>query len=225
MDGTGELFSPLLHGLSEFDCVVISLPQSGPQDYESLTHYVRARLPEDDFILVAESFSGAIGMQLVQQKIENIKGIIFVASFLSSPSRRLIALAKILPLKFMASLPFSKSFYKLLFLGLSASDELTRLFQSIVLAIPADIIRARLNTIQSLTFDFKSSELPAGYIQATFDRLVPSDKAIEVSRLFKNIIIKPIVGPHFILQAHPNECVLAITELAHVINNQKPKDS
>lgn len=51
MDGTGDLFSPLLQMLSGFQWEVIALPNSGAQDYASIIVYVKQRLPDEDLFL------------------------------------------------------------------------------------------------------------------------------------------------------------------------------
>jgi len=220
MDGTGDLFTPLLRTLSEFDCEVIALPQTGDQDYSSITKKVREKLPEEDFVIVAESFSGPIGAALAKEGGENLKGIIFVATFLSAPSKLLLAFAKFLPLKLLSRLPLSAFFHKALFLGSGASNELIDLFQSTVDSLPSSLIRARLSTMYSLSYDPEVIDLPVVYIQAASDKLVPPTKAVEFSCSFNNIIIKTVEGPHFILQAKPTECAIVISELVPLLTRQ-----
>jgi len=60
MDGTGELFNSVINELPEYECLVIPLPSSGQQDYVSLVEYVKSKLPEEECVLVVESFSGPI---------------------------------------------------------------------------------------------------------------------------------------------------------------------
>jgi len=220
MDGTGNLFSPLLGELSEFNCEVITLPISGPQDYLTITKFVKGKLPKEDFILVAESFSGPIGVALAKEGVENMKGIIFVATFLSPPHKVLLGFARLLPIKLLSSLPLASILHKMLFLGFSASKELMALFQHTVLSLPSSLIKARLSSMQSLVATSDDIGLPVGYIQATSDRLVRSNKINNFRDTFKNIIIKTINGPHFILQANPIECSVAISELAHLLTRQ-----
>jgi pimeloyl-[acyl-carrier protein] methyl ester esterase len=117
LDGTGKLFSPLLKVLSKLDCEVIALPETGDQDYRTHTAWVRKRLPEQDFILIAESFSGPIAVALAQDGVENLKGIVFVATFLSAPNKKLIKLARFLPIQFLSSLPWATAFHRAFFLG------------------------------------------------------------------------------------------------------------
>lgn len=220
MDGTGNLFLPLLSKLSEFDCEVITLPISGSQDYLTITEFVKGKLPQEEFILVAESFSGPIGVALAKEYIENMKGVIFVATFLSPPHKILLGLARVLPIKLLSSLPLATIFHKVLFLGSSAKKELVELFQHTVLSLPSSLIKARLRSMHSLVATYDDLDLPAGYIQATSDRLIHSNKVNEFRNTFKSVILKTINGPHFILQANPVEGAVAISELAHILTRQ-----
>ena len=220
LDGTGNLFSALLIELSEFECEVITLPAIGAQDYPSIVEQVKEKLPKDDFVLVAESFSGAIGTALAKEGLPQLKGIIFVASFLSPPKKLLVSFARFLPLKMLSKMPLARYFHKLLFLGSDANKQLVELFQQTILSLSLQIIKARLKSIQSLTESSEKLDLPAAYIQALSDRLVPAVKADEFNDRFKNLTIRSIEGPHFILQSKPAESAIAISELVRVLLSQ-----
>ncbi|MCI5146853.1 MAG: hypothetical protein D3923_15345 [Candidatus Electrothrix sp. AR3] len=75
MDGTGILFKPLLKEFSEdIDVRALSYPCDTKLSYSQLVEYVRKKLPErEDFILVAESFSGPIGYFLASNPPSNLK--------------------------------------------------------------------------------------------------------------------------------------------------------
>lgn len=223
MDGTGELFSSLLFSLSEYECEVIALPQTGPQDYASITEYVKKKLPQNDFILVAESFSGPAAARLAKEGVEHLQGVIFVATFLSKPHWLLLSIARALPLKLLSALPFAKPFVKALFLGSAASNELVEQFQSIVDSLPSQVIKARLSSMLSLSFSAELIELPVGYIQATSDYLVSSNKVTEFSACFRELQVRSVEGPHFILQANPTKSAEVISELVALFGKQTGK--
>lgn len=145
-----------------------------------------------------------------------MKEIIFVASFLSPPKKPLLYFSKCLPIKTVSSLPHSKLFHKALFLGSNASPELIELFQSTLRRLSEKLIKKRLNTILSLKFDVKVSGLPAGYIQAKSDKLVSLEKVNDFYYSFKNLSLKIVDGPNFLLQAKPQESAEAISELANI---------
>jgi pimeloyl-ACP methyl ester carboxylesterase len=220
LDGTGDLFAALLIELSEFECRVITLPATGAQDYPSIVEQVKEKLPKDDFVLVAESFSGPIGAVLASKGLPQMKGVIFVASFLSPPKKLLVGFARYLPLKMLSKMPLAGYFHKLLFLGPDASHQLVDLFQQTILSLSPQIIKARLKSIQSLSVSSENLDLPAAYIQALSDRLVPAGKIVEFKSRFENLTVQPIEGPHFILQSKPAECAVAISELVQLLLSQ-----
>ena len=217
----GNLFSAVVAELTEFECEVIRLPATGEQDYPSIVRSVKEKLHSDDFVLIAESFSGPIGLALAKEGLKNMKGVIFVATFLSPPNKFLLGFARYLPLKSLSKVPFAAYFHKLLFLGADANKQLVELFQQTILSLPPQLIKARLKSIQSLTVASDAIDLPTAYIQALSDRLVPATKAEEFKSGFNNLTVKTIKGPHFILQSKSAECAVVISELVRILLSQK----
>ncbi|MFD2205965.1 alpha/beta fold hydrolase [Kiloniella antarctica] len=215
LDGMGDMFAPFLSVLDGFETQIIALPNTGKQDYETLTSYVMSQLPDEAFILVAESFSGPIAAQISAKSPPHLKGIVFVASFLSSPNRALLFLAKLLPLNLLARLPLSRFVLRFLFLGSVAGDDLMDLFQSTVKKLSPKLMKARLETLQSLDFECFSSELPVVYILPSSDKLVPQFKSEQFKVCYKNVEIKIVEGPHFLLQAKPVEGAYIVTEFVN----------
>ncbi len=66
LDGTGDLFAPLLEVFPEtLEPFVISYPPDQLLGYRELEEFVAAKLPADrDFAIVAESFSGPLAARL-----------------------------------------------------------------------------------------------------------------------------------------------------------------
>jgi len=212
MDGAGELFKPLLGFFKEYNCQIIKLPQSGPQDYPSLCDYVKDKLPTDDFVLIAESFSGPVAALLAQHKIDNLKGIVFIATFLSCPNKILTRIGKSLPLKPLMKFPGSRYFIKKLFLGNQTDIQLIEKFQSIVSKVPNKVLSNRIEVMQKLTYQNFKCQLPSIYLLPRSDRLVPKSKANEFKECFINLYVIEIDGPHFILQAQPKTSADIILE-------------
>ena len=211
LDGTATLFEPLRSHLADIEMMEISYPVTGGQDYRSLTNYVEQQLPDEPVILLAESFSGPIGMELLQNQKADIKAIIFVASFLSPPRYPFLFLAPVLPLKLMLKLPFSDAFQRMLLLGRQEDDRLLNLFRSAVSGVPSATIRARLKAIRSLRSTPARIHIPALYIQATNDFLVPKNKIRDFQKSLVNLETTIVEGPHFLLQANPRRCADAIS--------------
>ena len=108
MDGTGNLFKDAVSELSMMDVIILSLPNEGPQNYQDLSSSLIKDLPEEDFIIVAESFSGGIAACLSNDQPPHLKAIIFVASFLSAPKKHIAYLASLLPIQQFTKLPLFK---------------------------------------------------------------------------------------------------------------------
>lgn len=221
LDGTGCLFAPLLESVKSYDnkTLVISLPQRGSQDYLTLADFVITKLPSEEFILIAESFSGPIASILAQKNITHLRGIVFVATFLSTPSPHLISLAKIFPVKLLNQLPGAGYFQRALFLGKKAKPELLNMFQLSLKKTPSSILKARMQTLQSLELKKHESQLPAIYLLPTSDKLVNSTKVHEFQECFKKLVIEKVDGPHFILQAEPEKSAIIILNFVRGLNN------
>ena len=212
MNGTGELFTEFL-SYYDGDHLVISLPESGPQDHTTLANIINQQLPNESYILLAESFSGGIVPELLKLNPTHIKGVIFVASFLSSPRSYLIGLAKLLPIKALVSLPLSNIAHRLLFLGQEATKPLLSKFVNVIKSIPKQVLSSRLEVMKRQQLPQVTFNIPAIYIQALSDRLISPKKSQEVAYVFKHVEFVEIKGPHFILQAKPREAALLVNKL------------
>jgi len=211
MDGTGVLFTEFLSHF-DGDYLVIPLPSHGPQDHASLAQVIQKQLPQQDYILLAESFSGGIVPELLKLELTHIKGVVFVASFLSSPNKYLLPIAKRLPIKAFASSSISIVFYKLLFFGKGASKVLLSKFVKVIQSIPDEVLKNRLMVMSKQVLPQVTFELPTMYIQAHSDKLISSNKSQEFSKIFNHIEFKKIEGPHFVIQTKPKECALVINQ-------------
>lgn len=69
MDGTGELFAPLIGALgSSIESIVVRYPTDQPLTYSELFPQVRAALPRSGpFVLLGESFSGPLALMLAAE--------------------------------------------------------------------------------------------------------------------------------------------------------------
>ncbi len=210
MDGTGLLFSKLIEQLNNFDILVLPLPSDSDQNYSALTEYINVRLPKEDYIIVAESFSGPIGMSLASKDNIYFKGLICVATFISPPRQFLPKILSKLPLKCMLNLPFTSPMLKFFILGRSAKQEDVVNFREVVKGVPEGILHRRIESVVGFDLKFNKVSKPVLYIQAGSDRLVPVGCAQEFSRYCLNFTLEVVDGPHFILQSKPGECAKVI---------------
>lgn len=175
----------------------------GEQDYMSLASSLANKLPKEEFILLAESFSGGIVPYLLGYASERIRGVIFVTGFLSPPSRALLFLAKMLPIAKLAAFSSARFMHKEIFLGRNATDELVTGFVQVISSVPEKILKQRLKEMAKMRLPLKPISIPAAYIQAMNDKLVNTNKWPEFLKIFTDIQRYQIKGPHFILLADP----------------------
>jgi pimeloyl-[acyl-carrier protein] methyl ester esterase len=210
MDGTGLLFKPLLPLLATPQ-EIIPFNSALNQTYEAIYTYVKAKLPNEDFYLVAESFSGSIAARLAFANIQNLKGIIFVATFLSCPSKPLVSLAKKLSLKRLLKIPLASYFIRKLLIGPKFPIEL---FYKSISEMTEFEFKARLSALESLSENAVNikSTIPVLYLYAENDYLVSENHISEFVSLFGNVSVSHVQGTHFLLQSNPESCAKYINE-------------
>ena len=218
MDGTGELFTPLRSCLSNCDHTVIPLPQAGNQDYESLTEYVAARLPDSPFILLAESFSGGIAARLIQRQQHPIAGVIFAASFIEPPQKPwLLKTAEKLPIQKLLGLPWPDYIYCYFLLGSCTNKQNIQRIIKVIREVPEDILKARLETIQSIYQSSQQFSIPALYVQGRQDRLVTKESAEQIRQRYPLFSLHQINAGHLLLQMQPGQCAEKIQQFIQIV--------
>jgi len=214
LDGTGELFASLRKELQ--DCEVIVISYNNFSNYNTYVEYIFSKLPREDYIIVAESFSGYIAYLLALKKPTGLKGIVFIASFLELPKShifiRLLLYTKIYHLK------ISKLIIKYFLLNRCKDKSTINLVYKVVNQIPKSTISKRLELILSLTKPFKKVNINSIYIQPSSDYLV-SKRAVEAFvNLFDNIKFAKVKAGHLLLQSNPKESADIITDFIAILS-------
>ena len=214
LDGTGVLFKPFIDALPNYiDALVISYPPNLKLSYENLVEFVISQLPEENFILIGESFSGYIAYQVALRKPENLKSVIFVATFISNPRPFLLSLSSLPLSSFIFSVPIPNFIIKSFLLGWTANKQVIDLFKQSIKQVLPDILFFRLQEISKIPKKHQLCEIKATYIQATDDKLVPKKCVDNFKKVFNNINVFQIEGSHFILQANPLACAEIVAKL------------
>lgn len=214
LDGTGEQFKSLLPQINA-RCLVLALPQDGAQDYDALTDYVLAQLPNEEFVLLAESFSGPIATRVAQAHPVFLKGLVLVATFLSPPAKMLLNTASLLPLGALSRAPLSSVVIKYLLLGWEHTNDAVVAFRAVLCGVPETLIGQRIEAIKELNMNSFNSDIPVLYILPLQDRLIANSKWREFREIFSDFSLFEINGPHFILQTKTEECAVAINSFVN----------
>ncbi len=213
LHGTADLFQPFMQALPGWvDCQVIAYPTHDKLSYTQLAEYVMQRLPaEDDYVLLGESFSGPVVHAVALRAPPRLRGMVFVATFLSNPRPWIGQLVRLLPKARLLALTGPKPFVKAFTFGIDVSDELVRLFLDAVNKVAPEVLAFRLDEIQRLRATPSRCALPAIYLRATGDRLLPESCVDEFRAVMDNLIVFPVAGPHFILQWDPVACARIVS--------------
>jgi len=205
MDGTGLLFDPFLRELpQEIKPEIISYSSAEKQTYSDLVDEVRTKLPNEPFILMAESFSGYIAFRLSLEASIPINKIILVASFLSSPYPVLGFFIRHLPLRFLFSFVPPKFIIHLFCFGQNNNDLLT-LFRESISKVSADVLAFRLRQIFNLAQPKEQSSIQCLIINASNDRLIQKSVSSKIESCFSNTKIEEVEGTHFLAQTNPRK--------------------
>lgn len=87
LDGSGDFFDALCRQLPpQWRIQVIRYPGDQPLSYGELARLVWAALPDDSpFVLVAESFSGPVAIQVAAMRPAGLMGVVLCATFARNP--------------------------------------------------------------------------------------------------------------------------------------------
>lgn len=206
LDGTGDLFAPLLEALPGQDCQVISYPPDRAMDYAGHEAHVRERLPESEpYALLAESFSGPVGISIASSRPQNLRGLILCCSFASNPLPAFGPLSRL-----VAAFPAMKVppglFAPFLSAG-RATAELRRAHSQAMAKVTAAALRARVAAILAVDHSalLHRIQVPMLYLSARQDRMVPRAAFKRISGLRPDILLEEIDAPHFLLQTEPGQ--------------------
>lgn len=212
LDGTGLVFDPLLEHLPEtIDPVIVRYPEDKVLSFQEHIDFARKQLPRNKpFVLLAESFSGPIGMQILGDPPKNMIGVIFVATFDRYPRPFLLDAALYLPQKLLLSLFTSTPLGRFLCLG-TAAGKAPAVLRKALGCVGVETLSQRLKILATLPPPPETNDqTPCLYLQASHDLLVPERAAARLHKYLPQLQVKQLDGPHIILLAKPAEGAKAI---------------
>jgi pimeloyl-[acyl-carrier protein] methyl ester esterase len=223
IDGTDISFEPLRELLpQDINVKVIRYPVDELLDFDETVQCAKDQIqPEQqDAIVIAQSFSGPVAIALVGSGKLKAKCLILCSTFAKSPRPVLFKILSYLPLELLLRLPFPRFLLKHVIEG---GDEATDLFlamwQKVKPLVPAKTLVHRFNVISRVDVRgwLPKLTIPCFYIQASSDRTVPASSLFDFTETITDLRVKRIKGPHFILQAQPEESISAIQNFVDLI--------
>ena len=204
LDGTGRLVDSFVHELAgEHDVQVISYPIE-LTSYSEIGHWLERHLPQDDFAIVAESFSGPLAIIIARHNPKTMKALVLVATFARSP--RKLPSVLIDALNYIPYFPDVVAFVSLPFVvGRVRQRSFLASYRVALRKLPLATLAGRLRAV--LEVDVRESlagiDVPIAYIRATRDRLIPTSVSSDLRPYCD--LYRLIDAPHFVLQTKPQE--------------------
>lgn len=183
---------------------VHALPDDPKDDYESLCTKISQRITElDSCHLIAESFSGPLGILLAHRHPKIINRLTLVASFATSPAP---SLARIVPWSLLLRIPMPRFIARRYFVGNDPSL-IMRLKESICRTSTKTLVR-RVQCLLSVDVTTQLSELKCRlmYLRPKHDRLISKRALSSIISANPKVVVRTIDGPHLILQTFPQQC-------------------
>ncbi len=211
MHGTPELYPPFTRALESAPPKSASLrhidyPTDRPQSYQSLLTWLDETLDwKQPTILIAESFSGPLAIQLAELRKENIFGIVLAASFCHTP---LPSFFSLFPLRVLLNFRPPNSILRHFLTGYNiSSKELQELKNSLVKISPK-VLSERIRTVLSLEESDipQLANIPVLILNAKHDNLIPWSSQTQLEAHFPHSETHWLQAPHFILQNQPLQC-------------------
>jgi pimeloyl-ACP methyl ester carboxylesterase len=217
LDGTGNLFYPLLNSLPDnIRPVVVSYPKDKPYGYEELKERVMDSLPtENDFYILGESFSGPLALLAAGDAPRGLKGIILCASFVRNPIRFVPPWLS----PFFVSPLFSlwpAAIRLRSYLSGGKYDDLAARALEAVRSVRPEVVSARVKAIMRVNVEKELADCPVPvlYLASTRDHLVREHNLRGILRIRSDVKVRNIDTEHFILQLEPDR---AAEEIAHFV--------
>ena len=212
LDGTGRLFAPLVAALpSSINAKVVTYPPGEALDLQALASLVLRHLPREKAIVVAESFSGLVVLELLQSAANRLGGVIFVGAFAEPPRPFLLRLAPVASRSPVLLRSVPAFLLRQYCLGREASAAQLNQLREALASVSPEVLSHRLSLVAARrSFGKSPIEVPCCYIRALQDRLVPAHCATWFQERFSHCDLKEIDGPHFLLQTRPREAAQAI---------------
>lgn len=207
MDGTGKLFTDFCASVDEkIRPRIISYPGDQVLNYRQLVDFVEKRVPHDEpFVLLGESFSGPIAIEVAAMKPPGLMGVVLCCSFAKNPLPFLALLRNAIPI-----LPPPTRLVKLiarLAFGRFSTQHLIANLATALKDVSTEVLKARMRAALDIdsSIQLKNVEVPVLYLQAMEDRIVPASAMRYIRSALPALHLAKLHGPHFLLQAMPVE--------------------
>lgn len=212
--GTTELFAPLQAAV-DGPTDAIALEPDAPIPYEALVPWIRTRLPDTPFVLVAESYSVPAAILLGGEDLPHLRGLVLSGGFVRAPRR----LLRWVPWALLLRAPKPSWAIRRYVVGRDASDELCAAVRRAV-GSPGRLARRMREVARcDVGRQFAALTRPILWLHGRHDRMVPPRVPDRRPQGLRTALLD---GPHLLLQARPGACGQAIRSFVGDLTQADP---
>lgn len=209
MDGTGVLLADLKGWLSPQRRVeVVSYPADPTLGYEALTAIAMQRLPNRRYVVLGESFSGPIAIEIAASEPQRVAGLVLASSFARSPLPAVVApLAKRLDLHWLPRWAIEAAL-----LGGGGTPALKASLHRVLVSLPREVIRRRVAEVAGVDKRERLRRVacPILCLVGSRDRLAGRRCAEQIAQAHPRCTIRVLGAPHMLLETHAEAAAHAI---------------
>ncbi|MEJ2441216.1 MAG: hypothetical protein P8Z72_16355 [Gammaproteobacteria bacterium] len=162
--------------------------------------------------LSAESFAGPLALQISTRAAKNLQALVLCATFVRNPRPHLARLAPILLREPILAHRPQKWLARLLVTGFDVPDTMLEQALEIHELVSPRVIMQRLYDVIHVDVStiLRDCPLPILHLYALHDHLILGRPTREIQQIRPDIESIGIDGPHYLLQARPQGCAVAI---------------
>ncbi len=212
MDGTGIFFEDFAAALQpEFKPVIVRYPNDPSLGYAELEAFARAALPPDEqFLVLGESFSGPIAISIAASNPPGLLGLLLCVTFARNPHPLLPLVTAIL--KPLPAWRVPRFIQQPNLFGRFNSPYLRAKLRDVRGLVSQKTLKARLEAVASIDVSDKLRRVtvPTLYLRAKHDRVVSRASCDYVRNAHPEVEVAELDAPHLLLQTVPQAAIAAI---------------
>jgi pimeloyl-[acyl-carrier protein] methyl ester esterase len=204
LDGTGVLFGPFVATAPEGASIEIaSYPVDREMSYaDSAALVVSTFVPDEPFVIVAESFSGPIAVLVAAARPQALAGVVLCNTFVYRAAWHGFSH---LPWAWLLRIPVTTLTAGIHLTGFRTASSWARRIrlanQPVLPSVRASRLRSALNV--DVRKEYAALNVPVMYLRGLHDRLVLSSCVRHATAARPSTFVVQVPGPHLLLQVEP----------------------
>jgi pimeloyl-ACP methyl ester carboxylesterase len=204
LDGTGKLFEAFVAQTpSGSSCDVVDYPVDRELSYAECSELIASDfIPDEPFVIVAESFSGPAAVLVASARPSALVGVVLCNTFVFRAAWRGF---RFLPWAWMFRLPLTRFSVGIHLTGFEQASSFAGSIRAANAPVLPRVLASRLRSALNVDVRGELAAIPAPvmYLRGIHDRLVFPRCVRDISSARPSTIVVQVPGPHLLLQVEP----------------------